>query len=295
MANTKRATKSRTPAAVPAFVEKATGLVLLNNAIREPGTLYQPRNVAHVLSPRNKGLVYMQEAMNGIPHGITATYDGWKVVGRHVRRNEKGMWVLAPTIRKVDVEQPDGTTKKEPRCTGFHHIKSRFNIHQTDGEEVEFPETVFDLGALLCTLNIEMVAFEDNDERCGGYCYGTPDGDFLAINPLWPDPLGVLFHEIGHIVAGHTAENVKMVTGPDRTPRNIRELVAEGINLVLQDTLGNKEQSASRGYIQNWNIDGLDAIPERVADDILDAGDIIYRAGLGETPRRIRLKEYTEA
>jgi hypothetical protein len=145
---------------------------------------------------------------------------------------------------------------------------------------------------MLCTLNIEMVDFEVADERCGGYCYGTPDGDYLAINPLWPNPLGVLFHEVGHIVAGHTLENVRMEDGEDRTPRNIRELVAEGINLVLQDTLGNKEQSTSRGYLQSWNIAGLETIPEKVADNILDAGDIIYRAGLGETPRRIRLKEY---
>jgi len=286
---------TKTPAQVPDFVEEATAVQNLDDAINTPGTMRNVRSIGHILSPRNMAMVSMQCHIHGIEPGLSGTFKEWGDIGRRVKRKEDGgsaMFVLAPTMKMIDVEQPDGTTKKEPRLTSFHYIKSRFVYSQTTGPDKPLPEIPFDYGELITRLEVEMVGFGVDDMQCGGYCYGDPDGDYLTINPLWDDGLPVLFHELGHIVLGHTAENVKMVTGADRTPRNIRELEAEGVALLLLDLLDLPGQDICRGYMQNWNIDGLTEIPEKVAKRIFDAAYIIYRAGSADDrDYRIRLKD----
>jgi hypothetical protein len=285
---------TKTKPTVPEYVEKATAAAILNEAITTAGTLRQVADLAHILSIPNQGRVFMQDKMAGRPHGLTGTRKNWEKRGYKVKPSENGhaMWVLAPVSRPVPETDDDGNpvidqkTKKPkvrwvPIPGRFKYIASRYSFTQVEGQAVAFPETPFDLGALLCALEVELVDFEMDDMQCGGYCYGTDDGDFLAINPLWPDPLGVLFHELGHIVLGHTRETAEPWVTGDRTPRNRRELSAEGVTLVLLDTLGYEEQQYSRGYMQNWNIEGLSEIPEELANDVFNAGNIIYRAGLG--------------
>jgi len=286
MAYSQRATKSRTPAKVPDFVSEATATQNLNDAINIPGTMRNVRSIGHILSPSNMAMVSMQCRILGIEPGLSGTFKEWGDVGRRVKRKEDGgsaMYVLAPTMKHVDVEQPDGSTKKELRIIGFHEIKSRFVYSQTTGPDKPLPEIPFDYGELVTRLQVEMVGFEMDNMQCGGYCYGDEVGDYLTINPMWDDGLPVLFHELAHIVLGHTAENVKMVTGADRTPRNVRELEAEGVTLLLLDLLDLPGQDICRGYMQNWNIDGLTEIPESVAKRIFAAAYIIYRAGSADS------------
>ena len=49
----------------------------------------------------------------------------------------------------------------------------------------------------------------------------------VAINPIAEQPESTLFHELAHIVLGHTAEGSLNSDSTDRTPRDIRELEAE--------------------------------------------------------------------
>ena len=303
MAYTKGAKKSRT---APEYLTKVTAVERFNESVEKPGLLRQ-LPTAHVLSIGNQWFVIHQNAIAGREGSISGPFGFWKSIGRYVKKDEEGMFVLTPIPFEVERKDQFGNVMRDANGkvimdtrVSFKLKPTRYDLSQTDGPDVEFPEVPFDLGALLCTLEIELVPFTMDDNACGGYCYGTDDGDFLAINPLYPDPLGVLFHECAHIVLGHTQESRNVwVSDEDRTPRDLRELGAEGTNLILQSTLGNTEAEAySRGYIQNWNQVGkYTEMPERLAEDVFAAGNIIYRAGLGllKDTDRIRLRKPKKA
>jgi HEPN domain-containing protein len=86
-------------------------------------------------------------------------------------------------------------------------------------------------------------------------------------------------HEMGHIMLGHTAEG--RLNDSEMTPRNIREVEAECVALIVSDALGLDGAAESRGYIQNWN--GHEPVSERSAQRIFSAADKILKAGRGET------------
>jgi hypothetical protein len=60
----------------------------------------------------------------------------------------------------------------------------------------------------------------------------------VAINPIAEQAESTLFHELGHIVLGHTAEGSVNSDSKDRTPRDIRELEAECVALLCCESLG---------------------------------------------------------
>lgn len=62
------------------------------------------------------------------------------------------------------------------------------------------------------------------------------------------------------------------------TPRNLREVEAEGVALVCCAALGLPGIEESRGYIQHWWGRG-NPIPERSAQRVLKVADQILKAG----------------
>lgn len=91
-------------------------------------------------------------------------------------------------------------------------------------------------------------------------------------------PHRVRVHEMAHVLLGHTAENVTM-TDSDRTPRDVRELEAEGVAMVVCDVLGLPGEEYSRGYIQHWNKLNAAGITEQSAKKIFKVADQILKAG----------------
>ena len=67
-----------------------------------------------------------------------------------------------------------------------------------------------------------------------------------------------------------------------RTPRNIREVEAEGVAFILCTLLGLPGLDESRGYLQSWLGEG--AIPERSAQRIYAVADKILAAGQAGEP-----------
>lgn len=49
-------------------------------------------------------------------------------------------------------------------------------------------------------------------------------------------PHRTLFHELAHVVLGHTAES--QMTDDERTPRNLQEVEAEAVALICCESLG---------------------------------------------------------
>ncbi len=92
----------------------------------------------HSYSFRNTVLIQMQ-APNATSVG---GYNTWKAVGRQVRKGEKGIAILAPVVRRVEVEeaQDDTSTPAEERRRIVAFTQAYvFDISQTQGESLPEP------------------------------------------------------------------------------------------------------------------------------------------------------------
>jgi hypothetical protein len=89
--------------------------------------------------------------------------------------------------------------------------------------------------------------------NCGPQPFDCMDGNVqgyarkreIAINPVCPHPWKTTFHELAHIVAGHTTESDHQDS--EHTPRSLREVEAEAVALVCLEALGLPGSDHSRG------------------------------------------------
>src|SRR6266404_4630076 len=102
----------------------------------------------------------------------------------------------------------------------------------------------------------------------------------IAVNPLAALPHKTTFHEIAHIVLGHTTSE-KLVDG-EQTTRHIREVEAESVALICCETLGLDGAEFCRGYIQHW-LKTEKEIPNQSAARIFAAATSILKAGTPAT------------
>ena len=84
----------------------------------------------HDYSFSNTQLIWAQSLDRGFTPSRVAGYRAWQELGRHVRRGEKGLQILAPVIRKVT---PENGEDEERRVVGFRVVHV-FDIAQTEGE-----------------------------------------------------------------------------------------------------------------------------------------------------------------
>jgi hypothetical protein len=84
----------------------------------------------------------------------------------------------------------------------------------------------------LSALHIEEIPFTDTDGNVHGYAQKS----YVAISPVAALPAKTLFHEIAHVVLGHTQES--SISDSERTPKNLREVEAESVALLLCESLG---------------------------------------------------------
>ncbi len=114
-----------------------------------------------------------------------------------------------------------------------------------------------------------------------------------ALTPLSPYPFKTLFHELAHVVLGHTTANFRgegnaalQLSDGHELSHALIEVEAESVALLCLATLDLPDQEFCRGYIQHWlsGPDGLaQDIPEKSAQRIFGAADRILCAGVGET------------
>jgi hypothetical protein len=124
----------------------------------------------------------------------------------------------------------------------------------------------------LAALNVEEIAFDLLDGNCLGYARERS----IAINPVNPMLHKTRFHELAHVLLGHTTESTQ--ADSELTPRNLRECEAEAVALLCCAALALPGVECCRGYIQNWWGAGRE-IPERSAQRILKVADQILKAG----------------
>jgi antirestriction protein ArdC len=108
-----------------------------------------------------------------------------------------------------------------------------------------------------------------------GNTQGYAKGRSVSVSPIAALPHKTLFHELAHVTLGHTAEG--QTHDGEQMPRSLKEAEAEAVALILCETLQLPGTEFARGYINSW-LQG-EPIPERSAQKIFHAADVIIRAG----------------
>jgi hypothetical protein len=129
----------------------------------------------------------------------------------------------------------------------------------------------WDKNKALETLQITEIRFDSPNGNSQGYAQGKN----IAINPVAALPHKTRFHELAHVVLGHTLEGT--MSDSESTPRDIREVEAESVAYILCSLLELPGLIESRGYIQSW-LSGAE-ISDKSAQRIFSAADKILKAG----------------
>jgi antirestriction protein ArdC len=254
---------------------------LLSRALTDPGTVSRAYSAFHGYSIGNQILALVQCVERGISPGPIATFMGWKDKGRFVRKGEKAITLCQPvTVKRTTEAGKFDTDQHAEVFTRFIYRPHWFVLAQTDGQAVELPPIPeWDQIRALATLGIVEEPFTSTDGNCQGYARQRT----IAVSPLAELPHKTRFHELAHVVLGHTVEAAEGLSDSELTPRSMREVEAEAVALVCLEALGLPGTEQCRGYLQHWNERrGAEAIPERSAQRIFKAADQILKAGTSE-------------
>lgn len=257
-----QATTTATPNTTPAQWSQ-----LLAEAVSKPGLLLAAYSAFHNYSIGNQILALVQCQQRGIQPGPLATFPGWKEKNRHVRKGERALVLCMPVTVKGKDEAGD-----EQSFTRFIYRPRWFVLSQTEGQDVAptLPPS-WDKTRALVALNITETPFDLLDGNTQGFAKGRS----VSVSPVAALPHKTFFHELAHVTLGHTTKG--QTHDGENTPRSLKEAEAEAVALILCETLQLPGADYCRGYIQDW-LRG-DVIPERSAQKIFHAADVILKAG----------------
>jgi hypothetical protein len=222
-------------------------------------------------------MALVQCQQRGIEPGPIATFPGWIEKGRHVKKGERAIVLCMPLTFRNKERQ----SESEPEhFLSFAYKPRWFVLSQTEGDPVEPPVTPeWERARALESLAVAEVPFELTDGNVQGYARKRE----IAISPLAQLPHKTRFHELGHVLLGHTAE--ADFNDGELTPGSLREVEAEAVALICLETLKLPGAEFCRGYVQNWMSRGVEQIPEQSAQKIFRAADQILKAGRPEERR----------
>ena len=255
-------------------MDKPDWNALLQEALSVPGTLSKAYSVFHNYSLGNAILASIQLGERGLPLAPIASFNRWKDLGRQVKKGEKALSLIMPvTMKRKGIDGEDQEESVLGTFMIFLLKRHWFSVDQTEGEALS-PEVVmpdWNKATALATLDILEVPFEMIDGNCQGYATGRS----IAVNPVAALPHKTRFHELAHVILGHTAEHA--MHDSERTPKDIREVEAESVAYICCAILGLPGLMEARGYIQSW-LDG-GSIADKTAQRIFGAAEKILKAG----------------
>ena len=192
-------------------------------------------------------------------------YKAWNKLGRYVKKGSKGLAILAPCIRKVEVfKEPenknlyhDEEAEKEIRkvVSGFR-IAYVYDIADTDGDDSMLPVLVTGLAG---NGEQEKEIYERlfaviSKEHCVHEVSGTASkGSFNLETKVisiredleYLQKIKTLLHEYAHLLdfQMHPEDDIS---------RNRRELIAESVAFIVSLRLGLDTSRYSMSYIKSW-------------------------------------------
>jgi hypothetical protein len=271
-------TTRKRPAANKAAAAPAQEIVwaeLLNQALTMPGKLGNTFNRFYEYSFLNVIWLMVQGVQEPCgPYGL------WQKLGRQVSKGSKAKTVLHPVFaikRDKETGKPvlDSNGKQQRFVIGFRPKSTVFVYSQTEGEELSIPELPeWSLEMALKALDIKQVPFKETNGNVGGYSIERK----IAINPVSNCPLHTSFHELAHVVLGHTSKDELK---DYQEHRGMKEFEAEATAYLLMNELEVTEKgfdlAESRAYIQNW-LAGAE-VPDKNIRRVFTATNTILKAG----------------
>ncbi len=206
-----------------------------------------------------------------------AGFRTWQKLGRHVKRNEKGIAIMAPIVwrRKVTpANDKKGVQDRDDESAVAFRTAYVFDISQTDGKSLpEFARVNGDPSVYTERLREYVtskgIMLEYSDAI--GSAQGVSSGGLIRLKKglTAAEELSVLAHEAAHEILHKNRDNMPK-------EKKIRETEAEAVAFVVCQGIGLDTNSASSDYIQLYNGDketlmkSLGRI-QRTAAEILDA------------------------
>lgn len=199
-----------------------------------------------------------------------AGFHTWRSLGRHVRRGERGIRILAPIVRRAD----DTGVDESRTVVGFRPV-TVFDVAQTDGTPLPSPVVLLDgddpagwfdrLSGVGATIGFTVERADALPGDALGMC--SPHGRWIKVVGGTPPAQQVktLVHELAHAVLHSGTDRPATVAG--------RELEAESVAWIVCQHLGLDASQYSFGYLTIWAGGTLDAVEE-----IRRAGTRIQRA-----------------
>ncbi len=210
-----------------------------------------------------------------------AGFHTWLRLGRHVRKGEKGIAILAPMVSRTRVK--DEETGDETVITGApkaFRLAHVFDVSQTEGADLpEAPLSKLEGDApegryaqlMAVAHSIGFTVEEDVLDGPNGYCDHEKRLIRVEVRNDPRQQVKTLAHELAHAILHESRE----------LTRDRMELEAESVAYVVMSTLGIDSSSYSFGYVATWAGGGEQAhraITEsaqrinKAARQILDCG-----------------------
>lgn len=248
---------------------------LLAEAVSRPGLISEAYRRFWNYSPGNQLLALWQCMVRRIEPGPINTFPRWQDLGRTVKKGERAITLCMPvTVKAKNIARAENDRDEQTdRKRRIFVYKSRwFVLSQTEGKPYRPQELPgWSEERALATLGVARIPFTHFDGNAQGFARERS----VSVSPIAFAPHRTLFHELAHVVLGHTAQ--AELTDDERTPRSLGEVEAEGAALICCESLGLGGAEYSRGYLQHWLES--DVIPDKSAQRIFKAADTILRAG----------------
>jgi len=206
------------------------------------------RNGFHSYSFGNMLLIYFQKG-NAT---LCAGYKTWQKKGRHVKKGQKGISVLAPVFKKINEEVENEKREKEKVekiITLFREVKV-FDVSQTEGKDLENEVSSY-VNGRKSKITFEGVkdVFSFKVEIIKNVTKGgSTNGEIVKITKSKNEAfmLTSLFHELGHCYLNHVGDKEKT--------REIKEIEAEAVSYIVSSYFDIQDEG-SKFYIKNWGGD----------------------------------------
>jgi len=212
-------------------------------------------------SIRNQVLILMQNPQATHVNGMKA----WNYHGRSVIKGSKSMKIVAPIIEDVEIhedsayETDDQKPKYKQEITGFK-VSYVFDVSQTEGKPIqkfdsteEIAREYFEIYKKALESCVKDYKFEycDIEGKTDGLCNYTDKTIKIQEGMPTEKTLTTLIHEIGHALAEQRDRtNFKGLTSKEQ--RQIKEIEAESIALVVSNRLGLHTSDFNCSYITAW-------------------------------------------
>ena len=216
-------------------------------------------------------------AMQKPDASLVAGFSAWKNhFGRHVRKGEKGIKILAPISRKVKIEEkeeggakasgaeedPDKEKKTRNVITGFK-VVSVFDISQTEGKELPeyygakelsgYVEDYTDLFAAIRETSPVPVGFEDIPGEAHGYYHQIEKRIALQEEMSELQNIKTLIHETAHARLHAIDLAAPEEERADQPDQSTREVQAESVAYVVCQHFGLDTSDYSFAYVAGWS------------------------------------------